>query len=124
MNQVKTYSHEIEERGVFPDRLKYKIFLIGAELTKRAEKELKGIEASSQRHYFYWSNESQNIEIYVIKWSEIIENTRRKLKYMASQLEVKDLSVTGKISKDFPKINIDEFESRLKRAKATLKSSP
>jgi len=120
LTQVKRYADEIEERGVFPNRLKYKIFLVGAELTKRTKKEIKGTETTSQKLYFYWSNESQNIEIYVIEWSEFIESTKRKLNYMASQLRIKDLSVQEKIAKDFTNINVDEFESRLKKSKTTL----
>jgi len=120
LNQVKQYAYEIEESGILPNRLIYKIYLLSAHFTKRAKSELNGTQTTAGIPYFYWRNENQNIEIYVIEWSDIIETTKRRLNYMASELKVKDLSVKDKIIKDFSDIDFEDLKSRLKKSKVEL----
>jgi hypothetical protein len=80
---------------------------------------IKGAEKKNGVPYLYLVNEQNNIEIYVIEWSEIIEKTKRKLKYLSAELKVKDISVKEKIARDFSEINIDELKSRLKKSSYT-----
>jgi len=65
--------------------------------------------------YFYFRNENNNIKVWVIKWSKLIENTKRKLKYMANILETKDIDVQEKAKKDFAEIDFNKTSSSLKR---------
>lgn len=65
--------------------------------------------------YFYFKNEQGNIEIWIIKWSDLIENVKRKLKYMSNILEIKDVDVQEKAKKDFENIDFEKVSSTLKK---------
>ena len=65
--------------------------------------------------YLYFRSKNKNIEIWVMKWSDVIENIKRKLKYMSAILEVKDVDVQEKASKDFEEINFGRTSSTLKK---------
>ncbi len=116
IQQVKDYAFEIEQRGVFPKNLIYKILLIGSELTTQTANELKGTSKDKKNPYLYFTNESNNIEIWIIRWSDIIENTKRKLKYLSAVLKTKDVDVKHKFEQDFEEIDIDKISSRLQKS--------
>lgn len=116
--QVKDYADVIEENGKFSNQIQYKILLVGSAINRKLKKELKGIrKLKPYSPYFYWANEDGNIEIWVIEWSEIFENMKRKLKYMSSELEVRDISITDKIKEDFDDLDFDKVKSKLKKVK-------
>ena len=50
-----------------------------------------------------------------MKWCDLIENVKRKLKYMAHVLETKDIDVQEKASRDFEEINFGKVNSTLKK---------
>jgi hypothetical protein len=117
LGQVKRYAQEIEEKGVFPQKLKYKVILISSEINQRAVAELKGIQKSIKEDnpYFYFRNEDENIEVWVMRWSDLFENLKRKLKYMSNLLETKDVDVKEKAEKDFEDIEFGKTSSTLKK---------
>lgn len=115
LDQVMKYAQEIEEMGVFPDRLNYKILLVSSEINKRAKFDIEGRQKGQNNPYFYFKNEQGNIEVWVIKWSSIIENVKRKLKYMSHILETKDVDVQDKAMKDFEDIDFGKTSSTLKK---------
>ncbi|WP_026763317.1 hypothetical protein [Sediminibacterium salmoneum] len=115
LDQVMKYAQEIEEMGVFPDRLTYKILLVSSDINKRAKFDIEGRQKGQNNPYFYFKNEQGNIEVWVIKWSSIIENVKRKLKYMSHILETKDVDVQDKAIKDFEDIDFGKASSTLKK---------
>lgn len=115
LDQVMKYAQEIEEMGVFPDRLNYKIVLVSSDINKRAKFDIEGRQKGQENPYFYFKNEQGNIEVWVIKWSAIIENVKRKLKYMAHILETKDVDVQQKAKRDFENIDFGKTSSTLKK---------
>jgi len=115
LDQVMKYAQEVEEMGVFPDRLNYKILLISSEINKRARFDIEGRQKGQENPYFYFKNEQGNIEVWVLKWSAIIENVKRKLKYMAHILETKDVDVQIKAQHDFAHIEFGKTSSTLKK---------
>lgn len=115
IDQVMKYAQEIEEMGVFPDRLNYKILLVSSDINKRAKFDIEGRQKGQNNPYFYFKNEQGNIEVWVIKWSSIIENVKRKLKYMSHILETKDVDVQDKAMKDFEDIDFGKTSSTLKK---------
>lgn len=115
IDQVMKYAQEIEEMGVFPDRLKYKILLVSSDINKRAKFNIEGNQKGQENPYFFFKNETGNIEIWIIKWSEILENVKRKLKYMAHILDVKDIDVQEKAKRDFEEIDFGKISSTLKK---------
>lgn len=115
LDQVMKYAQEVEEMGVFPDRLNYKIMLVSSDINKRAKFDIEGRQKGQENPYFYFKNEQGNIEVWVIKWSSIIENVKRKLKYMSHILETKDVDVQDKAKKDFEDIDFGKTSSTLKK---------
>ncbi|WP_291275313.1 type I restriction enzyme HsdR N-terminal domain-containing protein, partial [Flavobacterium sp.] len=115
LDQVMKYAQEIEEMGIFPDRLNYKILLISSDINKRAKFDIEGRQKGQENPYFYFKNESGNIEVWVMKWSSIIEGMKRKLKYMANILDTKDVDVQEKAQRDFEDIDFMKTSSTLKK---------
>lgn len=50
-----------------------------------------------------------------MKWSDLLENVKRKLKYMSIVLNTKDIDVQEKAEKDFADIEFNKISSSLKR---------
>jgi len=115
LDQVMKYAQEIEEMGVFPDRLNYKILLISSDINKRAKFDIEGRQKGQENPYYYFKNDKGNIEIWVIKWSELLENVKRKLKYMSTVLHTKDVDVKEKAQRDFEDIDFGKVSSTLKK---------
>ncbi|MCW3108605.1 MAG: hypothetical protein JWQ09_3111 [Segetibacter sp.] len=113
--QVMKYAQEIEEIAVFPDRLNYKILLVSSEIGKSARFDIEGRQKGQENPYFYFKNERGNIEVWVIKWSEIIETIKRKLTYMSNILATKDVDVQKKAQDDFEHIDFGKTFSTLKK---------
>lgn len=115
LEQVMRYAQEIEEQGVFPNSLKYKIILVGSEINKRASFDIKGRQKGIDNPYFYFKNEAGNIEVWVIKWSELFENSKRRLKYMSAILNTKDVDVQEMAKRDFEEIDLGKIHSTLRK---------
>lgn len=112
LGQVMKYATEIEKSSQTPTNVKFKVLLVSSAINNDADFQIKGEEDNP---YFYFRNKNKNIEIWVIKWADIIENMKRKLKYMSAILEVKDFNVQEKASKDFEEINFGRTSSTLKK---------
>lgn len=113
--QVEKYATEIEEFGGISNNLKFKVLLVSSDINKSVIKKLKGIRANSKSEnpYYYSLNEDGNIEISVIRWSDLFENTKRKLNYLSSQLKIKDVDIEEKAKKDFEDIEAPKIRSTL-----------
>lgn len=112
LQQVMKYAREIEKSSVTPSNVRFKILLVSSTINDDASFEIKGEEDNP---YLYFRSKNKNIEIWVMKWSDVIENIKRKLKYMSTILEVKDVDVHEKASKDFEEINFGRTSSTLKK---------
>lgn len=112
LQQVMKYAREVEKSSVTPSNVRFKILLVSSSINDDASFEIKGEE---ENPYLYFRSKNKNIEIWVMKWADIIENVKRKLKYMSTILEVKDVDVQEKASKDFEEINFGRTSSTLKK---------
>jgi hypothetical protein len=115
LGQAMKYAQEIEEMGVFPDRLHYKVLLISSEISKQAKYDIEGRQKGVDNPYLYHKNANGNIEVWVMKWSDLIENLKRKLKYMSNILNTKDVNVQEKAKRDFEEIDFSKVSSTLKK---------
>lgn len=115
LEQAMKYASEIERLDASSLNIHYKILLISSSINQDAEFRIKGNQRNEDNPYFYFRNESGKIEVWVIKWSELIENVKRKLKYMANVLETKDIDVQEKAKRDFAEIDFNKTSSSLKR---------
>lgn len=115
LGQVMKYAREIEKFGAFSERINFKILLVSSEINSDAKFDIEGRQKGQDNPYFYFKNEQGNIEVWVIKWSDLIENVKRKLRYMSNIINTKDINVQEKISRDFEKIEFGRTSSTLKK---------
>ena len=52
-----------------------------------------------------------------MKWSDLIERQKRKLKYLSNTLNIKDVDVQEKAAKDFEEIDFQRTSATLKQVK-------
>ncbi|NJI72299.1 hypothetical protein HCX49_03695 [Sphingobacterium kitahiroshimense] len=113
--QVMKYAREIEKMSSISRDISFKILLISSEINADAKFDIEGRQKGEDNPYFYFRNENKNIEIWIMKWSDLIENVKRKLQYMANLLETKDVDVQEKVQRDFADIEFNKVSSSLKR---------
>jgi len=112
--QVKNYAWEIEQRGIFPKNLKYTIILIGSDIHPKALFEINASKKPDSVDVFF-RNETRNIEIKVIRWSDLFETLKLKLGYLSTRLKVEEISISGKIEEDFADMDTERLRSTLKK---------
>jgi hypothetical protein len=112
LGQVMKYATEIEKSSQTPRDVKFKILLISSEINDDAAFQIKG---ENDNPYLYFRSKNNNIEVCVMKWADIIENLKRKLKYMSNILEIKDVDLQDKVQKDFEEIDFGRTNSSLRK---------
>ncbi|WGU71111.1 ATP-binding protein [Capnocytophaga canimorsus] len=115
LTQVRKYAREIEKSSIVSRDINFKILLISSEISDMALYEISPRQEKEENPYFYFRNGHKNIEIWVMKWSDLIENTKRKLKYMANILQTKDIDVQEKAKRDFEDIDFNKTSSTLRK---------
>jgi len=115
LQQVMGYALEIERRPFYSEKIKFHIVLISSDINTSTKSVLKGMRKGKDNPYYYWENEDGNIRISVLRWSDLIENNKRKLKYLSNVLKTKDISIQDKIEKDFSEIEFTKVKSTLRK---------
>lgn len=115
LGQVMKYAREIEKLSALSSNINFKILLISSDINQDAGFDISGRQKNEDNPYFYFKNENKNIEIWVMKWSDLIENVKRKLKYMSHILETKDKGVEEIARRDFEEVDFGKTTSTLKR---------
>ncbi len=110
--QVMKYAREIEKSSMTPTNVSLKILLVSSDINNDASFEIKGEEDNP---YLYFRSKNEKIEVWVIKWADILENLKRKLKYMSAILKTKDVDVQEKATKDFSEIDFGRTFSSLRK---------
>lgn len=113
IEQAMKYARQIAQLPSVSDNVRFKILLISSDINKDAEFQIQGNQNKEDNPYLYFKNEEQNIEVWIMKWSELIENVKRRLQYMSAILETKDIDVQEKAQRDFDDIDFGKANSRL-----------
>jgi hypothetical protein len=119
LNQIDRYAFTIEENSALPtDKVKYKLILISSRLAKFAKSKVKSRRASFPDNPFLYDKKTEkNIEVYVMEWSELIEQNKRKLNYLSNQLQIKDKSVNEKFETEYAELIDDKISAQLRFVK-------
>ena len=112
--QAMRYAREIEENGQTPQTVNFKIILVSSDISSAGKYEIKGEENNP---FLYFRSKSNRVEVWVMKWSDLIERQKRKLKYLSNTLNVKDIDVQEKAAKDFEEIDFQRTSATLKQIK-------
>lgn len=110
--QAKRYAREIEHSSQTPQQVKFKVLLISSDISEAGKYEIKGEENNP---YLYFRSSSNKVEVWVMKWSDLLERQKRKLKYLANSLEIKDVDIQSKVAKDFEEIEFQRTSSTLRQ---------
>ncbi len=118
LNQAEQYAFQIQEQGVFPENLSYKIILISSDLSSFAKS--KQGQVDKKNPWIVYRSESKPVEVWAIKWSDLIELNRRKLSYLGNVLDVKDRNTREVFEKEFNDVPLGKLKSALDRSNSPL----
>ncbi len=119
LNQINRYAFTIEQHSALPnEKVKYKLVLISSKLTKFAKSQTKSRrETYPDNPFLYEKKTEKNIEVYVMEWSELIEQNNRKLGYLSNKLNIKDKSVKTKFEQEYAELIDDKISAQLRLVK-------
>jgi len=115
IEQAMRYAREIGKLSSVSDNVNFKILLVSSAINDGADFMIKGNQKSEDNPYLYFRSDDKKIEVWIMKWSELIENVKRKLQYMSAILKTKDIDVQEKAERDFEDIDFGKISSRLKK---------
>jgi hypothetical protein len=113
LNQVERYMFDIERMDQFSGSLKYKIILVSSGFSAMGE----SLIVKNDNAPYYRKSARKDIEIHVMKWSDIIAGNRQRLSYLGNQLKIRDVSVREIFEKDYRKLDITNLAITIKKAK-------
>lgn len=113
LGQVRKYATQIAQSQCAPNDVKFIVLLVSSEINKEAQLEIPGKDGNP---YFLMSPKNSNVDVYVMRWADILEKSRRRLKYLSSLLKTKDVDVVEKAKKDFPEIDFGLTSTLRKKA--------
>lgn len=119
LNQIDEYAFTIEQHSGLPnEKVKYKLILISSRLTKYAKSQVNSRRLNSPDNPFLYDRKTEkNIEVYVMEWSELMEQNNRKLSYLANKLNIKDKSVKKKFEKEYAELIDEKISAQLRLVK-------
>jgi hypothetical protein len=115
LDQVRKYRQDIEKLGKFSkENTIYKIILISSDITSTAKSEIGSIDKDQPT--LYQKSKDYNIEVHVVKWSDIISERKQYLKYLGNFLETKDIDLQNYFIKEYPELDISNLPIPTKKA--------
>ncbi|TSK08796.1 MAG: hypothetical protein FPO08_05705 [Geobacter sp.] len=116
LNQVDRYLYDIEKSGKFPREVDFKLYLVSSDINDFAKSRI-GI-ADQARPSLYTYSKVNNIEIFVLKWSDIIHANRKKLSYLGNVLKTEDVDAKELLQKEYPTLDLSGVFSSLNQPSA------
>jgi hypothetical protein len=113
LNQVERYMFDIEQLDKFSGFLKYKIILVSSGFSAMG----KSLIVKTDNTTFYRKSANKDIEIHVMKWSDIITSNEQRLSYLGNQLKTRDVSVREIFEKNYPELDTANLTVITKKAK-------
>ncbi len=117
ISQINRYAFTLEQNSSLPnEKVKYKLVLISSNLTKYAKSEVKSKRnAFPNKPFLFNVKTEKDIEVFVLEWSELIEQNKRKLGYLSTKLKIKDKSVREKFEQEYPELIDEKISAQLRR---------
>lgn len=109
--QVERYAYEIDSSSCVPSKVSFEVWLVGSDISSKASYKLTGKDKDEIQI------NSERVKIKVKKWSDILEDARRRLSYMSQLLRTRDIDVKEKASRDFAEIKFGKNSSSMRRVK-------
>jgi len=116
LDQVDRYKYDIEHLDKFSKHQnRYKIILISSGITPFGESKIGSTH--EQIPTLYAKSKDNNIEVYVMKWADIIAKNKHHLSYLSDYLKVKDVDVQKIFEKEYPQLDISNLPIPTKKVK-------
>lgn len=112
LQQAMHYAQAIETSSSTPRNISFKVLLISSDISSNAAYQIKG---EDNNPFVYFTSQSKRVEVWVMRWCDLIERQRQKLKYLSNALEIKDIDVREKAAKDFAEIEFQRTSATLKQ---------
>ena len=112
LNQAEKYAYRLDTAGAFPEGIKYKVILIGSDISPILKSKFGQVD-TRRRNLLQRSEGVKQVEIWVMKWSDIIEDNRRKLTYLGNILATKDREVQEYWLSEFGEVPTKEVFSKM-----------
>lgn len=109
--QAMRYAQEIESSGFTPQNVKFKVLLISSDISDAAKYQ---INADISNPFLYFKSNSSRVEIWVMKWADLLERQKRRLNYLTTSLSIKDVDVEAMAQRDFEDISFPTTRGSLK----------
>lgn len=115
MNQAKKYAYDIHKYPKFDkSQVCYKIILISSHLTERAKSEINNFPNFGETGLFDRKTENgEDIRVYAMTWSELIERNKRALSYLSESLTLKEKAATEIFRENYPELLVEKAQARL-----------
>ena len=118
MTQIESYRNDILDSSAYPKhKVSYKLLLISSRITKAVRRRLDGTATWRNPDdpflYSISNEEGAEIKIYVMEWSDLINDNRKKLAYLSESLPVKPEDVGEKFAREYPKLLDEKSRNRL-----------
>lgn len=113
LSQVRKYATQISQSPYAPSDVRFVVLLVSSDINNEALLEIPGKEGNP---FFLMSPKNSNVSVYVMRWVDILEKSRRRLQYLSSLLKTKDVDVVEKARKEFPEIDFGLTSTLRKRA--------
>ena len=115
MNQAKRYAYDIHRYPKFDkSQVCYKILLISSHLTERAKSEINNFPNFGETGLFDRKTENgEDIRVYAMTWSELIERNKRALSYLSESLTLKEKAATEIFRENYPELLVEKAQARL-----------
>ena len=120
LNQVERYAFEIAQQAKFPKHdICYKILLISSRITDfgRSAVDSSGLNQATPFLYKLITNNSSDIQIFVMEWSELINKNKMRLSYLGNKLKLKYDDVNEVFQKEYSELMIPNRNPRLYESK-------
>lgn len=111
VGQVERYAYEIDSSSFVSSKVSFEVWLVGSDISSKASYKLTGIDKDEIQI------NSERVKIKVKKWSDILEDARRRLSYLSQLLRTRDVNVKDKAERDFAEINFGKNSSSMRKVK-------
>lgn len=108
LDQVDRYKYDIEYLDKFSKlQNRYKIILISSGITPFGESKIGA--TNEQTPTLYAKSKDGTIEVYVMKWADIIAKNKHHLSYLGDYLKIKDVDVRRIFETEYPQLDISNL---------------
>lgn len=115
LSQAKRYAYDIHRYPKFDkSKVCYKIILISSKLTDRAQSEINNYPNAGEIGLFEHKKENgEDIRVYAMTWSELIERNKRALSYLSESLSLKEKAASEIFKENYPDLLVEKAQARL-----------